>query len=399
MSFTGASTTISLASVWSSNGSLHLVCSSSPNAHSCPLQTANCSTHALKVSVNNFRGDHVPFSDKGFHGWFRSEGFRKGSRLVVAFSSIAEPSAGLYGEDVTQGTVILPGTDVQSITEWELDFCSRPIVDERGKRVWELLICDSSRSLQFAKYFPNNVINSLTLKDAMLSVVQMGLPKPQKVRFFRSQMTNIVTKACTELDIQAVPSRRCFSLIRWLDERYDSVYKKHPGFQENATPLLQLEESFPAELPDNLRGEQWAFVQLPLSGVMEEIAAVEQGDSFGDIFPLDVLGLELSPDQVIPGVAVASARATPLAAWTNALELASLRVDKQKKCLILTTGCLERWVYAYYRRSRQSDEEADAWEASKKACGGLHFLALQDSLESDACTGFWLLYDGPQSRI
>lgn len=49
---------------------------------------------------------------------------------------------------------------------------------------------------------------------------------------------------------------------------------------------------------------------------MEEIAAVEQGASFGNVFPLDVLGLDLPPDAIIPGVAVASARATPLAGET-----------------------------------------------------------------------------------
>lgn len=43
---------------------------------------------------------------------------------------------------------------------WELDFSSRPILDERGKKVWELLICDPQRSFEYAQYFPNNKINS-----------------------------------------------------------------------------------------------------------------------------------------------------------------------------------------------------------------------------------------------
>ncbi len=43
---------------------------------------------------------------------------------------------------------------------WELDFCSRPIVDERGKKVWELLICDPTRSFEHALYVPTNKINS-----------------------------------------------------------------------------------------------------------------------------------------------------------------------------------------------------------------------------------------------
>ena len=43
---------------------------------------------------------------------------------------------------------------------WELDFCSRPLLDERGKKVWELLICDPQKSFVYSQYFPNNKINS-----------------------------------------------------------------------------------------------------------------------------------------------------------------------------------------------------------------------------------------------
>lgn len=79
-----------------------------------------------------------------------------------------------------------PDADSSGAMEWELDFCSRPILDIRGKKVWELVVCDASLSLQFTKYFPNNVINSITLKDAILSIADsLDLPLPQKIRFFR----------------------------------------------------------------------------------------------------------------------------------------------------------------------------------------------------------------------
>lgn len=79
-----------------------------------------------------------------------------------------------------------PEVDPQSISEWELDFCSRPILDIRGKKIWELVACDNSLSLQYTKYFPNNVINSVTLKNALASICdELGLPLPDKVRFFR----------------------------------------------------------------------------------------------------------------------------------------------------------------------------------------------------------------------
>ena len=43
---------------------------------------------------------------------------------------------------------------------WELDFSSRPLLDERGKKKWELLICSSDGTWKFSRFFPNNKINS-----------------------------------------------------------------------------------------------------------------------------------------------------------------------------------------------------------------------------------------------
>jgi hypothetical protein len=48
---------------------------------------------------------------------------------------------------------------------WELDFCSRPMLDERGKKVWELLITDQGRTFQFSQYFPNSKINSVEVSS------------------------------------------------------------------------------------------------------------------------------------------------------------------------------------------------------------------------------------------
>lgn len=84
------------------------------------------------------------------------------------------------------GALVTERPDLSGVSEWELDFCSRPLLDERGKRVWELLVCDASRKLQYSEYFPSNKINSATLKDALLRVMdEANAPKPQKIRFFR----------------------------------------------------------------------------------------------------------------------------------------------------------------------------------------------------------------------
>jgi len=50
--------------------------------------------------------------------------------------------------------------------DWQIDFCSRPLKDDRGKKVWELLITDEDRSFEHAEFFPNNRINSVELSKA-----------------------------------------------------------------------------------------------------------------------------------------------------------------------------------------------------------------------------------------
>lgn len=117
---------------------------------------------------------------------------RKTRPILVSESSVSVPleTEGTEDELLDDPTAELryldPETDPDNITEWELDFCSRPILDIRGKKIWELVVCDNSLSLQYTKYFPNNVINSVTLKDAIESVCdELDVPLPEKIRFFR----------------------------------------------------------------------------------------------------------------------------------------------------------------------------------------------------------------------
>lgn len=50
-----------------------------------------------------------------------------------------------------------------------------------------------------------------------------------------------------------------------------------------------------------------------LAALLEEMDGVLRGAVFGSVLDLDTLNVDLSPDVMIPGVAVASSRATPLA--------------------------------------------------------------------------------------
>ncbi|CAH9133191.1 unnamed protein product [Cuscuta epithymum] len=331
---------------------------------------------------------------------FKNLNILSSSSSQTSISSPLESEAADEDDPTAELTYLDPEVDPLTITEWEMDFGSRPILDIRGKKLWELVVCDSSLSLQHTKYFPNNVINSITLKEAMVSLCdELGVPLPEKIRFFRSQMQTIITRACNELRVTALPSKRCVSLILWLEERYETVYTRHPGFNKGSKPPIVLDNPFPVELPDSLYGEKWAFVQLPLSAVQEEVSSLQTRDMLGATLDLDLLGIEIGEETLIPGLAVASSRAKPLAAWMNGLEMCSVEVDTAQARLILSAGISTRYIYATYKKTSTTTSEGEAWEASKKACGGLHFLAIQDDLNSDDCVGFWLLIDLPPPPV
>jgi hypothetical protein len=308
------------------------------------------------------------------------------------------PEAGSFvvaSAEVDQGfgETAQTANDSENSNVWELDFCSRPILDERGKKVWEMLVCDSRGSFSHSQYFPNNKINSTELKSALQQVLQSRNERPEKILFFRNQMQTIITRAVTDLEIEPVPSRRCYALMNLLEDRLENVYKKDPNYSEKASTLFTLNMGAPEDLPDALRGEAWSFVQLPLGALRGELEEVTKGNAFGCVLDVESLGLEVNDETLIPGVAIYSRRANPLAAWTNGLELAAVVADTDRASLVLETGVNDRWKYGAYRRTQETTEEAYAWEQAKQAVGGLHFLTVMTDDEADDVAGLWLLYD------
>lgn len=83
----------------------------------------------------------------------------------------------------------------------------------------------------------------------------------------------------------------------------------------------------------------------------------------------------------------------------NGLEVSAVEADTKGACLYLSVVVSTRYIYATYKKNATTTQEAEAWEAAKKACGGLHFLAVQENLDSDDCVGFWLLLDLPPPSV
>ncbi|HIK03134.1 MAG TPA: Tab2/Atab2 family RNA-binding protein [Trichormus sp. M33_DOE_039] len=279
---------------------------------------------------------------------------------------------------------------------WEIDFYSRPILDENQKKVWEVLVCESPLDIRtnldslfrYAKYCPSTQVNSVWLRTALQEAIDKAGEAPIKIRFFRRQMNNMITKACEDLGIPSQPSRKTLVLNQWLQQRMDEVYPQEPGYQGGGNPSVRLDSPLPQRLPDALEGQQWVFVSLSAA----ELAEMPEWEiGFSEAFPLDLA--QLSPETRIPGILIFSPRALPLAGWMSGLELAFLRIDsKQGTKLVLETGSTESWILANIKNPTTL-AEAKGFETAKQQANGVHFLGIQSDPQAEAFAGFWLLQE------
>ncbi len=277
---------------------------------------------------------------------------------------------------------------------WELDFYSRPVLDERKKKRWEVLIttaldrvdADPKDQFQFSQYVSNSDVNSDNLKTIIAAAIAQAPAPPSRIRFFRFAMQAMITRACDDLGIAAVPSRRTLALQTWLQERNTTVYPQDPGYTAAPSPTVGSPPPIPRPLPDALVGQQWAFVTLPAQDFQDF------GDwpmDFGEGFPLTMAGV--SPEAMVPGLVIFSPRALAMAGWMSGLELGEVRIEASTPPrLILETGAADSWILATLA-TPALQQEAQAFDQTKAQAQGVHFLAVQTSPEQESFAGFWLM--------
>ncbi len=279
------------------------------------------------------------------------------------------------------------------MTIWELDFYSRPVLDEAGKKRWEILIQEAPLSplqpvgelFRYAEWCAGSEVNSQRLMDAIRKAIATSGQPPEKIRFFRRAMNNMITKACQDLGIPCRLSRRTVSLAQWLEQRQADVYPLEPGYEDGSTPSVQYPPEAAQPLPDALRGDRWALVSLQARDFADWN---EWSIGFGEGFSPEALGL--LPEDPVPGLLVYSSRALPLAGWLSGLDLAALTWDAAASQLLLETGGSERWILASLTQPTLQ-AEAERFDQARQAARGVHFLAVQSSPESEEFAGFWLM--------
>ncbi|MBF2003596.1 MAG: Tab2/Atab2 family RNA-binding protein [Synechococcales cyanobacterium C42_A2020_086] len=280
-------------------------------------------------------------------------------------------------------------------TIWELDFYSRPVLDEKQKKLWEVLLCESPTDIKsqpeelfrYAEFCSNTEVNSVWLRTALERAIAQAPNPPDRIRFFRRQMNNMITKACEEAGIPVYASRRTSTLYQWIQQRMQDYYPTLPNYQPGDNPSVGLPPPKPQPLPDALIGERWAFVTLEAAAFQD---LPEWDIGFSELFSLNMFNL--SPETPVPGLIIYSSRALPIAAWMSGLELAYLRFNESPPQLVLETGATDAWILANLPNAALQ-AEAKSFETAKQTSNRVHFLAVQSSPESESFAGFWLLHE------
>ncbi|CAM9616476.1 unnamed protein product [Chrysoparadoxa australica] len=260
---------------------------------------------------------------------------------VIARSATSEAAA------QTEPT---PGTGVMTIEnpdlvsrEWELDVYSRPVVDENGKKLWELLLCDSTGNFKHVEQIPSNMVNSREVRKTIERIIDNAPVRPTTVRFFRNTMFNMINIALGELDVAVKPCRTTYALYNWLEQREAEVYPGMTGYTPTMAASTFFDIRTPSKLPDELRGEKYAFVALPVTEFREGGSISNENIGVGRLAPVDPA---LPDDTMIQGILMLTERAKPLAQWVSGLEMAFLKVDNKRRELVMECGINTQYLLA-----------------------------------------------------
>ena len=280
--------------------------------------------------------------------------------------------------------------------DWELDFYSRPIIEKNGKKRWELIITssrnfDQKELFYWNKICPANKVNSIwlteALKEALLDAAEKGFNKPEKIRFWRSSMKSIIKKSLENLEIEALVSRRTYSLFERIKFLEEDIYPKQKGYVNGvlAPNFTSQIANDPKPLPEAVRGDSLTISTLTIGQLR---TASNWPIEFGDIFPIEE---SINNNFLISGLRLFSEnRAIALAAWFSSLEPVKLVIDKNR--LILEASEDDKWLVTDLPE-QDADELNKKFILSREDSLGYQFISIQSTPFIEKFTGFWMLKD------
>mgnify|MGYP001157269339 FL=1 len=282
------------------------------------------------------------------------------------------------------------------IADWELDFYSRPIIEENGKKRWELIISstktfDTEEIFLWNKRCPANEVNSIWLTQALNEAIndakQKGWAKPSKIRFWRTSMKSIIKKSLENIGIETLVSRRTYDLLDRIEFLEKEIYPKEKGYVSGvlAPTFASSIENVAKPLPEAVRGDALTISEITIG---ELKSSQSWPIEFGDIFPIQN---SLDEKKSIPGLRLFSKnRSLALAAWFSSLEPVKLIIKKNQ--LILEASEDDKWLVTDLP-DQDANKLTEKFANSKINCFGYQFISIQSTPFIQKFAGFWILRD------
>jgi hypothetical protein len=270
---------------------------------------------------------------------------------------------------------------------WQADFYRRPLKDEKGQVLWELLLCDATRSFRYDAFCPQSEANASWLVSQLRQAGGGNLPN--LIQVFRPQSLSLIQAAAQQLGIQVEATRRTGALKEYLQQKA----QQYPNL-DNYTytgELSSLDKPPPVPLPENLWGEQWRFATLPAVAVVEAFAErpipILEMPEF--LLPIN---LGLASTVPVPGVVIYGGRQSMrLARWLQEARPVSLHyIAGAPDGLVLEAALVDRWIVATFE-DKEVTAAAQAYQQRQQQSRGLHFLLVQPDESGMTFSGFWLL--------
>ena len=279
--------------------------------------------------------------------------------------------------------------------DWEVDFYSRPIIEDDGKKRWELLISSTNnfkgiKTFRWEKKCPSTSVNSIWLKNALeeaiTEAISQGWESPSVLRCWRSSMKTMIKRAADQIGIELISSRRTYSLLEWIIDRERFFYPQQKGYIGiNLSPPSNPIKNEPLPLPEEVRGDSWSFASLSINTLKE---ADEWEIKFSNLINIKE---SINENLSIPGIRLFSQkRSLALAAWLGGLEPAKLVIEGTQ--IILEAGQADRWLVTDIKDEAKNAIENSFLDAKRNA-DGLQFISVQRSSEQTSLDGFWMLKD------
>jgi len=277
------------------------------------------------------------------------------------------------------------------MTIWQADFYRRPLQDDRGNTLWELVVCTVDRSFTASAFCPQSEANSAWISQQLQRLIAENVNQsPTQIQVFRPQSVSVLQSACQPLDIPVIPTRNTPALKALLQERA-ALYRTLPYYTGQPYDPLGLEKPPPLPLPENLWGKTWRFATIAAQDLApafqnRPIPVLEMPEA---LLPIQ---LQLASTLPVPGVVIEGGRRSmQLARWIQRANPFALEyIPGQPDGLILEAGLVERWALTTFI-DPEVITAARTFQQRQSQAKGLHFLLVQPDDSGMTYSGLWLL--------